>query len=92
MHRNSIIRLRKECALPVLDREINFGGIFNELPLKEITDHSAFTKLAYSKGLSVRMVLWLLKFVGYNVDIEHRAWKNIILYLVTHRHLWKLLR
>lgn len=38
-----------------------FCYYFNDLPVKVVTDHTAFTKLMNGKGLSSRMVCWSLK-------------------------------
>ncbi|GFV09760.1 hypothetical protein TNCV_2598151 [Trichonephila clavipes] len=42
------------------------------MPIKDITDYAAFTRLTHGKHLSNRMIRWALKLVEFNIEYEHR--------------------
>ncbi|GFS60908.1 hypothetical protein TNCV_2002521 [Trichonephila clavipes] len=61
----------REC-LAVIWALNKFKTYFGSLPVKEITDHVALTKLTNGKNLSSRMIRWALKLSEFNIEWEHR--------------------
>ncbi|GFW59431.1 retrovirus-related Pol polyprotein from transposon 17.6 [Trichonephila clavipes] len=77
----------REC-LAVIWALNKFKNYFGPLPVKEITDHAALTKLTNGKNLSSRMIRWALKLSEFNIEWEHRPGvQNVIADLLSRNPL-----
>ncbi|GFX90995.1 retrovirus-related Pol polyprotein from transposon opus [Trichonephila clavipes] len=69
--RNNTVTERERLALVwVLNK---FRTYLGSLPIKVITDHAALICLIHGKNLSSRMIRWVLKLIGFNIEWEHRC-------------------